>query len=64
MPGVPTSESHIYIKLGETFTCIKSKEVIYFSQINDNFCDCKDGSDEPSTNACPQNVYVQVGVLS
>ncbi len=37
----------------EVFICIKSPEVtIPFSAVNDDYCDCPDGSDEPGTSAC------------
>jgi len=35
-----------------TFTCIGAPVTISSSQINDNSCDCPDGSDEPGTAAC------------
>lgn len=35
-----------------TFRCLQSGEEINFSMVNDNFCDCSDYSDEPSTSAC------------
>jgi protein kinase C substrate 80K-H len=35
------------------FTCISHPAVqIPFSAVNDDFCDCPDGSDEPGTSAC------------
>ena len=37
---------------GEYFGCSNSTQVIALSQVNDNYCDCQDGSDEPSTAAC------------
>lgn len=39
------------------FTCITSFEKIDFNRINDDYCDCLDGSDEPKTNACPNGVF-------
>jgi len=35
------------------FTCLSSPStIIDFSKVNDNYCDCPDGSDEPGTAAC------------
>ena len=58
MPGVRDEKSKYYIKTSEQFKCLESGELVLFSQINDHYCDCKDGTDEPSTNACPNNMYV------
>lgn len=48
--------NHVVIKFyenKETFTCISSPStVLKVSQVNDNSCDCPDGSDEPGTAAC------------
>lgn len=40
------------------FQCIQSMEKIGYSQINDDYCDCLDGSDEPGTNACSNGRFV------
>ncbi|KAL3427765.1 glucosidase II beta subunit-like protein [Phlyctema vagabunda] len=37
----------------ETFTCISNPSIVLKpSQVNDDYCDCPDGSDEPGTAAC------------
>ena len=42
-----------YYKNSESFTCISAPSIhLSISRLNDDFCDCPDGSDEPGTSAC------------
>ena len=34
------------------FSCDNGKKILSFEKLNDNYCDCEDGSDENKTNAC------------
>lgn len=39
--------------MDHTFHCLKNQSIaIPFRSVNDNYCDCPDGSDEPGTSAC------------
>lgn len=38
--------------------CLNNPEIIIsFDKINDDYCDCPDGSDEPGTSACPNGKF-------
>lgn len=51
--GIDIKQRHLYKKTnGNSFRCIKSGELIPFEDLNDDYCDCLDGSDEPGTSAC------------
>ncbi|OAL00790.1 hypothetical protein IQ06DRAFT_336259 [Phaeosphaeriaceae sp. SRC1lsM3a] len=42
-----------YYKNPETFMCISNPSItVPIAQVNDDYCDCPDGSDEPGTAAC------------
>jgi protein kinase C substrate 80K-H len=37
----------------ESFTCLSDPSIVVpYKSINDDYCDCPDGSDEPGTSAC------------
>ncbi|ERL92050.1 glucosidase 2 subunit beta isoform X1 [Dendroctonus ponderosae] len=61
--GSHVQEGLFYAPVNGKFTCIKSGEVISFQQVNDNYCDCADSSDEPGTNACPDGLF-HCGIIS
>ncbi|KAF2733062.1 glucosidase 2 subunit beta precursor [Polyplosphaeria fusca] len=59
-----------FYKDAEAFTCISNPTIkLDVSRLNDDYCDCPDGSDEPGTSACsyisplspPQPSRVRVG---
>ncbi|XP_076760479.1 glucosidase 2 subunit beta [Xylocopa sonorina] len=49
--GIPTAKSSLYPS-DRDFQCLDGSQLIPFSHVNDNYCDCADGSDEPGTPAC------------
>jgi hypothetical protein len=44
--------------LNHQFTCDSGAKKFDVARINDNYCDCADGSDEPGTSACSHTTAV------
>ncbi|XP_051897767.1 glucosidase 2 subunit beta [Pristis pectinata] len=54
--GVSLCNRHFYEE-NKPFTCLDGSKTIPFHEVNDDYCDCKDGSDEPGTSACPNGSF-------
>jgi hypothetical protein len=52
--GVSPNDYMIYCSNPQNFSCIhEGRQVIYdLSFVNDDYCDCDSGIDEPGTSAC------------
>jgi len=56
--GVKDTDQHKYLPTGfGQFRCLDGEEYIEFDKLNDDYCDCSDGSDEPSTSACTVGTF-------
>jgi protein kinase C substrate 80K-H len=54
--GVHPSDAALYA--GQTFACKDgSKTDLPLTKVNDDYCDCADGSDEPGTSACDNGSF-------
>lgn len=49
-------DAKLYIP-GKDFLCLDGSSSIPYSFVNDDYCDCFDGSDEPGTSACPNGTF-------
>jgi protein kinase C substrate 80K-H len=46
--GIPPALVHRYVPLtGGTWRCLDDSAEIWWSEVNNDYCDCADGSDEP-----------------
>ncbi|KAI8928185.1 glucosidase II beta subunit-like-domain-containing protein [Entophlyctis helioformis] len=50
--GVALDRLPLYAAIKDTFGCLDGSITIAAAAVNDNYCDCPDGSDEPGTSAC------------
>ncbi|KAJ2558099.1 hypothetical protein EV175_000962 [Coemansia sp. RSA 1933] len=51
--GVDPALAHLYKpNSAGNFICLDGAQEIPFERVNDDYCDCADGSDEPGTSAC------------
>ncbi|ORY00840.1 hypothetical protein K493DRAFT_256088 [Basidiobolus meristosporus CBS 931.73] len=55
--GVPESKKALYTSVEGTFRCLDGSKTIPYHSVNDDYCDCPDGSDEPGTSACPNSTF-------
>ncbi|KAG8236387.1 hypothetical protein J437_LFUL014908 [Ladona fulva] len=54
--GVSLAKAGLYDP-SKDFTCFDGSAIIPFIRVNDDYCDCRDGSDEPGTAACPNGSF-------
>ncbi|KJH49402.1 glucosidase II beta subunit-like protein [Dictyocaulus viviparus] len=54
--GVPYNQGPLF-KKSTYFVCLDGSKSIVYDKVNDDYCDCPDGSDEPGTSACPNGRF-------
>lgn len=55
--GVNPEKKDLYKSEHGLFNCVDSNQKIPYANLNDDFCDCVDGSDEPGTSACQYSKF-------
>ncbi|KAK7051251.1 hypothetical protein VNI00_004751 [Paramarasmius palmivorus] len=56
--GVPPKLLSSYVPTSQnTWKCLDGSKEISWNWVNDDSCDCPDGSDEPGTSACPNSTF-------
>ncbi|XP_011048154.1 PREDICTED: glucosidase 2 subunit beta-like [Populus euphratica] len=51
--GIPPQDENYYKTSSPTIKCKDRSATFTKAHLNDDFCDCPDGTDEPGTSACP-----------
>lgn len=54
--GVDEKNLSLY-RPDQPFQCFDKSKTYSFEHVNDDYCDCPDGSDEPGTSACPNGRF-------
>lgn len=54
--GIPVAKNPLY-RPDRDFECLDGSRLISFTRVNDDYCDCGDGSDEPGTAACANGFF-------
>ncbi|KAK8559709.1 hypothetical protein V6N13_016446 [Hibiscus sabdariffa] len=55
--GISPQDLNYYKSSSDTIKCKDGSKRFSKSQLNDDFCDCPDGTDEPGTSACPNSKF-------
>ncbi|KAH6577177.1 hypothetical protein BASA62_001001 [Batrachochytrium salamandrivorans] len=55
--GIHPDKLSLYKKSTTQFNCIDKSGTISITAVNDDYCDCLDGSDEPGTSACTNTSF-------
>ncbi|GLT82465.1 hypothetical protein SLE2022_008330 [Rubroshorea leprosula] len=55
--GISPEDESFYKTPLDTINCKDGWKKFNKSQLNDDFCDCPDGTDEPGTSACPTGTF-------
>lgn len=54
--GIPPSKISLYSP-DRDFQCFDGSLIVPYRYVNDDYCDCPDGSDEPGTSACTNGSF-------
>lgn len=56
--GVDPANSHLYKGDKVAFACLDGTQILPAGRMNDNYCDCNDGSDEPGARTIARTLMI------